>query len=83
MKFSRPKRHMKLACRLPGTCAWLGHHGKALLFDTREVFEDFVSVALREVTEGDGSNIDLQYRGKYLDVAGKVSLRPDTDRGCQ
>lgn len=50
---------------------------KSFLFDMWEVFEDFVSVALREAMESYGGQIDLQYRGKHLDMAGKVSLRPD------
>lgn len=50
---------------------------RSFLFDMWEVFEDFVSIALREAMEGYGGSIDLQYRGKHLDMAGKVSLRPD------
>lgn len=50
---------------------------RSFLFDMWEVFEDFVSIALREAMERHGGNIDLQYRGKHLDVGGKVSLRPD------
>jgi 5-methylcytosine-specific restriction enzyme subunit McrC len=50
---------------------------RSFLFDMWEVFEDFVSIALREAMESHGGNVDLQYRGKHLDVGGKVSLRPD------
>lgn len=50
---------------------------RAFLFDMWEVFEDFVSVALREAMGFSGGRIDLQYTGKHLDVGAKVSLRPD------
>ncbi|MET3719219.1 5-methylcytosine-specific restriction endonuclease McrBC regulatory subunit McrC [Arthrobacter sp. UYEF21] len=50
---------------------------RAFLFDMWEVFEDFVSVALREAMGSSDGRIDLQYTGKHLDVGAKVSLRPD------
>jgi 5-methylcytosine-specific restriction enzyme subunit McrC len=50
---------------------------RSFLFDMWEVFEDFVSVALREAMGSHGGSVDLQYRGKHLDVAGVVALRPD------
>ena len=50
---------------------------KSFLFDMWEVFEDFVSVALREAMGSSDGRIDLQYTGKHLDVGAKVSLRPD------
>lgn len=57
------------------------HAGKvtarSFLFDMWEVFEDFVSVSLREVMVSHGGRVDLQYRGKHLDVGGMVPLRPD------
>ncbi|MDQ0924570.1 5-methylcytosine-specific restriction enzyme subunit McrC [Pseudarthrobacter sp. W1I19] len=49
----------------------------SFLFDMWEVFEDFVSVALREAMASHGGSVDLQYRGKHLDVGGVVPLRPD------
>lgn len=50
---------------------------RSFLFDMWEVFEDFVSVALREAMTSHGGSVDLQYRGKHLDVGGVVPLRPD------
>lgn len=49
----------------------------SFLFDMWEVFEDFVSVALREAMAFHGGRVDLQYRGKHLDVGEVVPLRPD------
>lgn len=49
----------------------------SFLFDMWEVFEDFVSVALRQAMTSHGGSVDLQYRGKHLDVGGVVPLRPD------
>lgn len=50
---------------------------RSFLFDMWEVFEDFVSVALREAMASSDGRIDLQYTGKHLDVGAKVALRPD------
>ncbi|QDY89049.1 restriction endonuclease [Arthrobacter sp. UKPF54-2] len=50
---------------------------RSFLFDMWEVFEDFVSVALREAMDSSDGRIDLQYAGKHLDVGAKVALRPD------
>ncbi|MFB9652770.1 McrC family protein [Pseudarthrobacter oxydans] len=50
---------------------------RSFLFDMWEVFEDFVSVALREAMASHGGSVDLQYRGKHLDIGGVVPLRPD------
>lgn len=49
----------------------------SFLFDMWQVFEDFVSVALREAMTSVGGRIDLQYTGQYLDIAAQVALRPD------
>jgi 5-methylcytosine-specific restriction enzyme subunit McrC len=47
------------------------------LLDMPQMFEDFVTVALREVLEASyGGRLVPQSRG-YLDVAGRVVLRPD------
>jgi 5-methylcytosine-specific restriction enzyme subunit McrC len=47
------------------------------LLDMPRLFEDFVTVALREALEGYyGGRVLAQSRG-YLDVAGRVVLRPD------
>jgi 5-methylcytosine-specific restriction enzyme subunit McrC len=47
------------------------------LLDMPQLFEDFVTVALREALEGSyGGRVVAQSRG-YLDVAGRVVLRPD------
>lgn len=54
-----------------------GITASAFLFDMWEVFEDFVSVALREAINPRYGRVDFQYKGKHLDVGAKVSLRPD------
>jgi 5-methylcytosine-specific restriction enzyme subunit McrC len=47
------------------------------LLDMPQLFEDFVTAALREALEGSyGGQAAAQSRG-YLDVAGRVMLRPD------
>ena len=47
------------------------------LLDMPQLFEDFVTAALREALEGSyGGRVLAQPRG-YLDVAGRVVLRPD------
>jgi 5-methylcytosine-specific restriction enzyme subunit McrC len=47
------------------------------LLDMPQLFEDFVTVALREALEGSfGGRVVAQSRG-YLDVAGRVVLKPD------
>jgi 5-methylcytosine-specific restriction enzyme subunit McrC len=47
------------------------------LLDMPQLFEDFVTVALREALEGEyGGRVEAQSRG-FLDVAGRVALRPD------
>jgi 5-methylcytosine-specific restriction enzyme subunit McrC len=47
------------------------------LLDMPQLFEDFVTVALREALEGTfGGRVVAQSRG-YLDVAGRAVLRPD------
>jgi 5-methylcytosine-specific restriction enzyme subunit McrC len=47
------------------------------LLDMPQLFEDFVTVALRESLEGSyGGRVVAQSRG-YLDAAGRVVLRPD------
>lgn len=48
-----------------------------LLLDMPKVFEDFVTVALREELERSyGGRVHLQLR-RHLDVAGRVEVRPD------
>jgi 5-methylcytosine-specific restriction enzyme subunit McrC len=47
------------------------------LLDMPQLFEDFVTVALHESLEGShGGRVVAQSRG-YLDVAGRVVMRPD------
>jgi 5-methylcytosine-specific restriction enzyme subunit McrC len=47
------------------------------LLDMPQLFEDFVTVALREALEREyGGHVEAQSRG-YLDVAGRVVLKPD------
>lgn len=47
------------------------------LLDMPQLFEDFVTVALREALEGSyGGRVVSQYR-HYLDVGGRVPMRPD------
>jgi 5-methylcytosine-specific restriction enzyme subunit McrC len=47
------------------------------LLDMPQLFEDFVTVALREALEGEyGGRVAAQSRD-YLDMAGRVVLRPD------
>jgi 5-methylcytosine-specific restriction enzyme subunit McrC len=57
----------------PGGATFTG-----FLFDMRELFEEFVTVALREALEGEyGGGVVGQDRSYFLDVASRVSLRPD------
>ncbi|KAB2813101.1 restriction endonuclease [Pimelobacter simplex] len=46
------------------------------VFDMWKVFEDFVSIALREAMAPYGGSASLQHR-MHLDVADKVEMRPD------
>lgn len=57
-----------------------GSRGKiasvAFSFDMNRVFEDFLSISLRESLRGRGGEVRLQARAR-LDEAGTVSIRPD------
>jgi 5-methylcytosine-specific restriction enzyme subunit McrC len=48
----------------------------AFVFDMNRVFEDFLSVALREALEPRGGEVRLQWRSR-LDQADRVEIRPD------
>lgn len=50
--------------------------GVAYLFDMNRVFEDFVSISLREALQPFGGEVKFQ-TPSTLDVAGEVPIRPD------
>ena len=50
--------------------------GTAFLFDMNQVYEDFLTVALRRALEARGGRVAGQYR-TYLDEASRIMIKPD------
>ena len=50
--------------------------GTAFLFDMNQVYEDFLTVALRRALEARGGRVAGQYR-TYLDEASRIVIKPD------
>jgi 5-methylcytosine-specific restriction enzyme subunit McrC len=48
----------------------------SFLFDMNRVFEDFITAALSPLLADRGVRVEAQFTD-YLDVAGKISIRPD------
>jgi 5-methylcytosine-specific restriction enzyme subunit McrC len=57
------------------------HRGKvssvSFVFDMNQVFEDFLSVALREALQRRGGKVELQHARQHLDGGGRIRLIPD------
>jgi 5-methylcytosine-specific restriction enzyme subunit McrC len=49
----------------------------SFVFDMNQVFEDFLSIALREALERHGGKVVLQYKRTYLDSNREIQLIPD------
>jgi 5-methylcytosine-specific restriction enzyme subunit McrC len=49
----------------------------SFVFDMNQVFEDFLSIALREALERRGGKVELQHRRTHLDTNGEIQLIPD------
>ena len=49
----------------------------SFVFDMNQVFEDFLSIALRKALERHGGKVELQHKGTHLDTKGEIRLIPD------
>ena len=49
----------------------------SFVFDMNQVFEDFLSIALRKALEQHGGKVELQHKRAHLDTKGEIRLIPD------